>query len=175
MREAGVIPVVLAVALLAGCGASGGAQQGSASKTHGSASVGTSLSTTPSPTESTATAAQYASIVAKDQQSMADSIRSFTRDYCAVDPSAPPRCLAEALALNLEAQTLVLELNGAKDPSSPTFIGAPPSDVAPLVDDTLGAARTLARASKGMKPKMVQVEFAIDDLQREFAAWSPYM
>jgi hypothetical protein len=54
-----------------------------------------------------------------------------------------PLCGIYAMTVDLNAQALVATLRASMKPDAPGYIGAPPAEIAKLVDDTLEAAQDL--------------------------------
>jgi hypothetical protein len=175
---------------LAGCG---GEKQAAAVAVKSQAATATP---TPSDTTTTetgeATVAQYASLLARQKASMGKSLDEMLGDHCdwGTPGSVDTRpgymtCGIGVLSINLQAQTLHAVLDGSAKPGVPAYIGAPPAEIKSLVDETMTAADTLAATSDkatkctsddaaGCTATLFDFERAMDDLQTEFAAWSPY-
>ena len=94
------------------------------------------------------------------------------------------------LTISLQAQTIGLELGGAVDPDSRTYIGEAPAELEGLIRSTVDATGAVDSAQKaiplgcqtpgsGERPGCYEAlrTFwdAVDDLQSEFDAWSPYV
>jgi hypothetical protein len=182
------IPAAATALLLAGAGCGGG------SDASGSTSAGDPTTTTssPSPSEPIATNEQYASIVALKLH-MAKTINSLQNNcnWISSGPLDRPgsiACFAGLPTVQLESQDLALRLRQAMTPTSKAFLGAPPDEIASLVQATLADARTLARASGqaddhncAMKGNDVclglrgDVFRAMGSMAQQLSGWRPYM
>lgn len=137
--------------------------------------------------------AQYASIMAKQTESLSKTLDEMTGDNCSW--SSPGEvdvrpgymtCGMGVLSLNMQAQTLGIVLQGAQKPGVPAYIGAPPAEILRLVDDTMASADALATASEAANPctlpaatddcvrTLFQFSSAMKDMQAQLAAWRPY-
>jgi hypothetical protein len=182
MATAAVTTLLLAVA---GCGGS---------DSSGSASTGDTSIVAPSPSSSEpiATNDQYASIVAL-KLDMAKTINSLQNNcnWISNGPLDRPGyivCFGGLPTVQLEAQDLALRLQQAMTPTSKAFIGAPPEEIAFLVQTTLADARTLAKASGqaddhncAMKGNGVcsglrgAVFRAMGSMEQQLSGWRPYI
>lgn len=126
---------VAAVLILAGCGSNAAPAAETTSP-----SPAASPAASPSPTEMTATAEQYASVVNPALTDLATTWEKY-EDSCLLDEDS--LCEIIAMTVDLRAQAVVLVLTGSAEPGVPGYIGAPPAEVAKLVDETVAAAQAL--------------------------------
>lgn len=183
MRTPARTPIVLAVAtmLLTGCGGSSGGDEPS-----------DRASDSPStPKEQTATTAQYASIVAEnsDISEQLDTMESC--DWLgsgSLDPEGSIVCFAGVLTLSFQAGTLGTSLESASKKGVPAFIGTAPSEIAPLVADTVKSAKALEASATAVndggceksadgdcQSLRITMTQDMNDLEREIRAWGPYL
>ena len=94
-------------------------------------------------------------------------------------------CSMGTLSMQWESETLGLVFEGAQKPGAPSYIGAAPAEIQPLVADTVAASATLAAAAKavndcatadgpGCFSKLFAFYSAMAHMQGQLAAWSPY-
>lgn len=145
-----------------------------------------------SPAEETATAAQYASIVAKNSN-LNDVLNEmqgcdwFSGGSLDPDP-ALIACRAGLTTMSYASLSLSSNLNTASDPAAPDYIGQPPAELMALVASTTEAAENLADASgrasdakcaysgAGKCGSLRSETFkAMGPMERELAAWAPYL
>jgi hypothetical protein len=86
----------------------------------------------------------------------------------------------------LTVDTLNVNLKGALDPNSPSYLGEPPAEIKPLVDQTREAFSAMATAETAYEkqctgtatPACDKAVFdwssAQDDVTAALAGWSPY-
>jgi hypothetical protein len=131
MRTLVIAAVVAAGLGLSGCG--DGTPEASAAVAPSSAA---------SPTMQTASVQQYAGIANSSIKSMRETWTAYKDDGCPIDDSEI-RCSADALTLDIQAQTLVKRLDGAAKPGVPAFIGDPPAELVGLVQETIEKAQAV--------------------------------
>lgn len=168
MRRIGVLVLVVLFAIT-GCG--GGSSTPKAEPTGSTSNPVTS----PSPT--TATVAQYASVIAQREA-------GIRRDYerirsCAIFISSATTCGLATVTVRADMFVLVNELTGKSRQTGTSFLGAPPAEVAALAATTVADARAANReAGKLHRPltpnKMVPLDIALETLTNDLSGWKPY-
>ncbi len=160
---------VLLVLLLSACGGSGTTTADTPEAT-----------SSPTPTKQTATIEQYASIIAENRRDVDETMMQL--EECSID--AISTCGFVALSASTRAEIVALQLNGASDPKSLKYVGDPPAEVAPLVDDTVSAAENVTRAFETYEvcgapaecpTELFKVAMEFESLQESMDAWGPYL
>lgn len=162
--------VLTAVAFLVVAGCSGDGPKVEAPTTK----VPTTVERTAS--EAEATVAQVASLIARHNADLRESIANV-EDACdfahAVDP-CPGMGGIVLLTLTTQAQTLAIDLGAVDKPEAGQYLGAIPSEIRALTESTaLAAERLGAVDSEADTPR--DISRAIDDLRSELDAWGPYL
>ena len=180
--------------LLAGCGGGQGKPEaGQTAKSTPTPTTPSTPSTAPDTTDY-ATVGQYASIVAKNQVGLAKSLTDLlnTRHCTWNRPGGVDvrpgyvTCAIGVLGLGFQADTLKISLQGAEKPGVPAYVGQPPLEIAPLVDDTITAASQLSKAtqaasdctskaSPGCDSKLFDLYDAMTGMSSQLGAWAPYL
>jgi hypothetical protein len=181
----GIATTALVLALT-GCGGRDSSNEGAAVPSNE-----TPATSSPSPSESTATQEQYASLIARRSNIVHDLEEMSHCNWSgsgSLGTNGDLTCPLGVLSLQYEAMTVRLDLLNAQGQGLPKFdIGPPPAELQSLVDETVQSAQTLAKALKAVTPacaqtaaglcgsKRVDASFAIDDMQHTLAAWGPYL
>lgn len=164
--------VVLLAGLLAGCAGGSAPSAGSSS---------TSPSATPSATGTTASVGQYAGIIAGYREDVARDAE--TLKGCVID-SADTTCEITLLTVSVMSEGLSTELEGASvdGPNNGLYIGAPPAEIARLLEKTQSASldvKTMADAylicKSACRDEFAQAYFSVTRLETKFDAWEPYL
>lgn len=167
------------VTLAAGCG---GSEDGAADPA------------TATTTALTATVSQYASIVAEHRPELAERLSASSRCLLLLSGERCHEFDYIAMAgIETFAARLGAALTSASAPSAESYIGAPPDEIADLVERTIDATDAAADAftawsdgncaipntertpASDCTARGAQASFAGSDVEDAFAAWEPYL
>ncbi len=174
--------VALAAVLLTGC-SSTGTQPTAASPTASSPSPSSTPSKTPS-----ASKADYGRVLLKVQAGVDEYVSDWKKYTCSSGSVAQgdPLCFAIAMRAESVASLVGISLKGAQQPKSPSYIGAPPSELTKVVQTTVAASDEAVNAAKEWRAancpkdyactnKTLMLDMAMTDLQTEMKAWELYL
>jgi len=135
----------------------------------------TETSPTAEPTSpDTATVGQYAGLVNAEATDLRETWAYF--EECSLDEDLSVACVLRILSLDMQAQLLVLVLDGAMKPGVPAYIGAPPPEIEALVADTREAAQALDDViDDPAEADTFEVYLAGSRLMRVLDRWEPYI
>ena len=164
---AALLLAVAGLAALAGCSGSTIGDESS-----------TSVLPSSSPSGSTASVAEYASLLARQRGVVVAALSSL--EPCASD-GPDPACQANLHRVETRARDLDRALERAGDGHADDYLGLPPGDIAALLAATRAAAqdaRTAARAAAqcptSCADEMAAAVAAAHDLESELDAWATY-
>lgn len=138
---------------------------------------------TPTETVSTATLQQYGSVIAPLRADWAETVEDF--DACLGEGDSV-LCAIVALTANTRASLIRTEMEGARTPGYPGYVGEAPAEIERLVEDVDQAAADVQAAFpdylaagcpnvEGCIALSVQLGRGIDRLGAAFTAWEPYL
>lgn len=136
------------------------------------------------PARTDSTVEEWASVVAQQKVAVDDAQKEWSDAMCSslAAHDGATDCIIRLSTMGTIASTVAITLRGAKDPASPAYIGDPPSEVAPLLGDTITAAAVAEQLGAEVAcpgEECVSTAFAMeqawDELRSQFAAWEPYM
>jgi hypothetical protein len=126
------------------------------------------------PTEKVATTTQYASALASPIRSFRKTWANYQDQLCAVDDTTA--CKLMTLTLNVDAQLIISKIAGAQKVGSTAYIGAPPAEIAALVEETRAAAAALDYAIPDDASEPTDNVFLRGgSLDHALDGWQPYM
>lgn len=151
--------LVMALAMLALAGCSGGSAKAAEVK--------------PSPTPSTATITQYASL-------MNGPLRDFQKTWDAYAQQClfeqnDSNCKVAPTTLNASASVIQLKLESAVKPTSPVYIGPPPTELVRLVQTTHDDAARVVADTADKKHPSDMMGSDCRSLTSDVDAWVPYL
>lgn len=133
-----------------------------------------------SPAAKTASVAQYAGIMNSSIKSVTETWDGFEKNLCVVkeDPS-DLSCSLAPMTLDLQLQTMVLNLKSANTPRSTAYIGAPPAEISQLVQDTQLQAEKITGLipDSGTPTGAVKTKIwsEMNAMMRILDRWEPYI
>lgn len=175
--------LALAAALLTGCSATGSQPTAATSS-----SASPKATASPSPSVATATKADYGKVLLKVQGGVDEYVADWKKNTCSSGAVAQgdPLCFAIAMRAESVANLVSISLKGAQQPKSPSYIGAPPSELTKIVQSTVTASEDAVSAAKEWRAancpkdyactnKTLMLDMAMEDLQTEMEAWDLYL
>ncbi len=164
-----VLLAVAGFAALAGCSGSSVGDESS-----------TSVLPSSSPSGSTASVAEYASLLARQRGVVVAALSSL--EPCAGDRAGPTRPAGRTCTVvETRAGDLDRALERAGDGHADDYLGLPPGDIAALLaatraaaQDARTAARAAARCPTSCADEMAAAVAAAHDLESELDAWATY-
>ena len=175
MRTVSLVGRSLAALLLAGAGFAALAGCSGSSIVDESS---TSVLPSPSPSGSTASVAEYASLLARRRGVVVAALSSL--EPCASDVP-DPACRANLHRVETRAGDLDRALERAGDGHADDYLGLPLGDIAALLSatraaaqDARTAARAAARCPTSCADEMAAAVAAAHDLESELEAWATY-
>jgi hypothetical protein len=178
------IAVAAALVLIAGCSSSGGHRANSAPPPRSTASSAPAKTSSTS-TESTATTAQFASIVAAGETRVDHTARGIAECGYEYDPM-DLTCTLGRMTYALAVETLSVNLEGALRPSAPHYLGRPPAELTDVITSTRAALHRMKTAEAARQRRcgardtgacdraIFDWVSAQDDVDAALAAWKPY-
>ena len=167
---AALLLAVAGFAALAGCSGSSVGDESS-----------TSVLPSSSPSGSTASVAEYASLLARQRGVVVAALSSL--EPCAGDArdGSDPACRANLHVVETRAGDLDRALQRAGDGHADDYLGLPPGDIAALLaatraaaQDARTAARAAARCPTSCADELAAAVAAAHDLESELDAWATY-
>ena len=158
--------------------------------------AGSSTDSTVAKTVDYATVGEYASIVASLSGEIRTRAAGLDTDCSWVSPGSVSNnpylvtCSMEPVTISFQARSLSRSLEGASDRGVPEYVGAPPDQIAGLVQQTKVTTKAFARSVQALDhptydcivtngPNCPQLLFefaaAKDDLVAQLDAWDPYI
>jgi len=115
-------------------------------------------------------------------------VDDWTKNSCSAGSVAQgdPLCFTIAMRAESVANIVGLSLNGAQQPKSAAYIGAPPSDMTKIIGTTVTASEDAVTAAKEWRAancptdyacqnKTLLLDMAMTDLKVELDAWKLYL
>jgi hypothetical protein len=131
------------------------------------------------------TVAQVASVVASLRSDLLKEIDDVNTNCSPIDGCTMLGNI-QVIALDLQAETLVIKLRNLTHPSKKTTLAIPKS-LAPLVKDTGAALTDVSAEAKAVnacakadpsspcRPEAIQLNFSTTSLRQTLEAWAPYL
>ena len=144
-------------------------------------------SAAPSPAVSSASVTQIASALTPSINSATEAVGKYDDAFSefvfssVLDEGTVKQdkalCSATMLAANYTAQTLSLTVEGLVTPTSNTYIGQPPAELVPLLDETKQEADAfVASAEEQSAKKKCRVEpLTVTSFSNVLEKWGPYL
>lgn len=174
---------LLTVVLLTGC-------TSTAAEPTAATSSPPSPKATPSQTAYTpaASKADYGKVLLKVQGGVDEYMKDWEDNTCSSGAVAQgdPLCFAIAMRAESVASIVSVSLKGAQQPKSPSYIGAPPSELTKVIQTTVAASQEAVAAAEEWRAancpkdyactnKTLMLDMAMEDLQTEMKAWDLYL
>lgn len=130
---------------------------------------------------------EFASVIAESRRDVDDWIDDWKEDSCSgmAVAGGDPRCGAWLISGGYVALTASLDLDSATKESTDVYIGDPPDEVRIIWKATADAADAANEAGEAIPDdcsadeectRLVnEFDFAMDELQRKYDSWDPYM
>jgi hypothetical protein len=169
-RVAVVGVVVIAVVGVAAC--STPRSQETTGSRPGATPVAAGASTSPS--ELVTTVQQYAGLVNSSMKEIRETWQKYEAELCGVRATSLV-CKVTPMTLDLQVQTLLLNLAAAAKPGIPAYIGKPPAEIEKLVADTVAADQTVDLAIDSTGEPSSGMQRAVINLMGVLDRWDPYV